>query len=70
METPHRIDRRRFIELGFKSAAIASLPVNTFAADAKTTSQPAKADRWPIGCFTRPWREHDYRVAMDAIAVA
>ena len=31
------------------------------------------ADRsgaWKIGCYTRPWDEHDYRVALDGIAEA
>jgi sugar phosphate isomerase/epimerase len=25
---------------------------------------------WQIGCYTRPWDEHDYGVALDAIAQA
>jgi sugar phosphate isomerase/epimerase len=25
---------------------------------------------WQIGCYTRPWAKHDYRVALDAIAEA
>lgn len=25
---------------------------------------------WQIGCFTRPWDKHDYKVALDAIAEA
>lgn len=25
---------------------------------------------WQIGCYTRPWAAHDYRVALDAIAAA
>ena len=25
---------------------------------------------WQIGCYTRPWDQHDYRVALDAIAEA
>jgi len=25
---------------------------------------------WQIGCFTRPWGQYDYRVALDAIAEA
>ncbi|MHC4546476.1 MAG: sugar phosphate isomerase/epimerase family protein, partial [Planctomycetota bacterium] len=25
---------------------------------------------WQIGCYTRPWGQHDYRVALDAIAEA
>jgi sugar phosphate isomerase/epimerase len=30
----------------------------------------AKTPRWQIGCYTRPWAEHDYRVAFDGIAQA
>ncbi len=26
--------------------------------------------RWQIGCYTRPWAAHDYRVALDNIAAA
>jgi sugar phosphate isomerase/epimerase len=25
---------------------------------------------WQIGCYTRPWSDHDYRVALDEIAEA
>ncbi len=28
------------------------------------------APRWQIGCYTRPWAEHEPRVALDAIAEA
>jgi len=31
---------------------------------------PANRDSWQIGCYTRPWSKHDYRVALDAIAEA
>lgn len=30
----------------------------------------SKTPRWQIGCYTRPWAEHEYRVAFDAIAEA
>lgn len=29
-----------------------------------------KTPRWKIGCYTRPWAQHEYRVALDAIAEA
>ncbi len=29
-----------------------------------------KKPRWQIGCYTRPWANYDYRVALDAIAEA
>ncbi len=27
-------------------------------------------EKWQIGCYTRPWANYDYRVALDAIAEA
>lgn len=30
----------------------------------------AGESRWQIGCYTRPWDQFDYRVALDAIAEA
>ena len=51
--------RRHF--LGGASAAWAS---RTLFADARP------AGGWQLGCYTRPWAEHDYRVALDAIAAA
>lgn len=30
----------------------------------------AKTSKWQLGCFTRPWAEHDYLVAFDGIAGA
>jgi len=33
-------------------------------------SSGAKTPKWQIGCYTRPWAEHDYRVAFDGIAEA
>ena len=37
---------------------------------ALTRSFAAAAPRWQIGCYTRPWDQHDWRVALDAIAGA
>lgn len=30
----------------------------------------AATESWRIGCYTRPWAAHDYRVAFDSIAEA
>ncbi len=30
----------------------------------------AKTNKWQIGCYTRPWEKHDYRIALDGIASA
>jgi sugar phosphate isomerase/epimerase len=44
--------------------------VTPAASGAAVTTLPAKAAEWQIGCYTRPWAEHDWRVALDAIAEA
>ncbi len=33
-------------------------------------SPASRPDLWQIGCYTRPWAAHEYRVAFDAIAEA
>lgn len=58
----HTISRRAFL----RNAALAAAAV-PFAAAAQN-SAPAKP--WRIGCFTRPWDKHEYRIALDAIAEA
>lgn len=45
------------------------------AASAMTTlrrgeAAPAPTTDYQIGCYTRPWDKHDYRVALDGIAEA
>lgn len=38
-----------------------------------TAALQARADKaaaWQIGCYTRPWDQHDWRVALDGIAGA
>ncbi|MDO8538799.1 MAG: sugar phosphate isomerase/epimerase family protein [Opitutaceae bacterium] len=35
-----------------------------------TIARAAAGSRWQIGCYTRPWAEHEYRVALDGIAEA
>ncbi len=40
------------------------------AGAALTRSFAAAAPRWQIGCYTRPWDQHDWRIAFDAIAGA
>jgi len=57
--------RRRF--LGGLSAALAVS--NARGAASREPAQPA-ASPWQLGCYTRPWAEHDYRVALDGIAAA
>jgi sugar phosphate isomerase/epimerase len=34
------------------------------------SSRASEPSRWQIGCYTRPWAQYDYRVALDGIAAA
>ena len=56
--------RRQFTGTAL-AAAGATVPARGFAA-APTTTAPG----WQLGCYTRPWAQHDYRVALDGIAAA
>ena len=38
--------------------------------ESPATTKGGIQERWQIGCYTRPWAKHDYRVALDAIAEA
>lgn len=58
MIPPKSLTRREFM-------ATASL-----AAGALCAAETAPAGAYEIGCFTRPWGAHDWRVALDAIAAA
>lgn len=52
------ITRRNFVgTMMLSSAAVALL-------------SSGKASKWQLGCFTRPWAEHDYLVAFDGMAAA
>lgn len=55
------MNRRDFLLLGTGLAAA--------AAGGCRAPAPAPSP-WRIGCYTRPWDQHDYRVALDAIATA
>ena len=70
MNMSYRINRRRFIEIGLKSTAIGAFPLDVLAEGTRATTLPSKISQWQIGCYTRPWREHDWRIALDAIAEA
>ena len=58
------------------SPALAALTRRQFvggvlvAAAGATVGRADEAPRWQIGCYTRPWADFDYRVALDGIAAA
>jgi len=69
MNSIDQFSRRQFlgrtVKLGTAGLAASCLTTSLAPATKETTSGP-----WQIGCYTRPWGQHDYRVAMDAIAEA
>ena len=70
MGTSSQVTRRTFLgqAAGFGAAGLICGRMGSRHARAGTGSP--KTDRWQIGCYTRPWANQDYRVALDAIAEA
>lgn len=70
MATFDRLSRRGFLKGTLATAAGGAAAARLAqAAKAPAKDAPAKP-AWQIGCYTRPWDQHDYRVALDAIAEA
>lgn len=63
-----RLSRRDFLGEGVKLGA-AGL-AGSWAAPVLAGKERASGKSWQIGCYTRPWGQYDYRVALDAIAEA
>ncbi len=56
-----KVPRREFLR-GTAALGLASL--------AKSLTGCASASRYTLGCYTRPWDKHEYRVALDGVAEA
>jgi sugar phosphate isomerase/epimerase len=66
MQTSDLITRRRFIRTAVTASSTAWLvPMALDGAERAPGASP-----WQIGCYTRPWDQHEYRVALDGIAEA
>lgn len=68
MNSFDELSRRGFLARTLKLGAAgltASCTATSFASAANATDGP-----WQIGCYTRPWDQYDYRLALDAIAEA
>lgn len=64
-----KLNRRSFVQ---GSVALTSLAIAANRAEAAASGTgPYFEDKgWLVGCWTRPWASHDYRVGFDAIAQA
>lgn len=70
MPTPEHPSRRLFLASTLKGAVAGILTGQSSAVIARAAAADSPTDTWQIGCFTRPWGDQDYRVALDAIAEA
>ncbi|NLE59608.1 MAG: sugar phosphate isomerase/epimerase [Planctomycetes bacterium] len=62
--------RREFLARSIAAGA-AGLGSRLIAADTRPSEPEGKRKEiWQIGCYTRPWGGHEYRIALDAIAEA
>lgn len=62
---PH-MTRRDFLTATGATLTLGSLGLPALAAGPKAGEPPS----YTLGCYTRPWDQHEYRVALDGIAEA
>ncbi len=67
--TPHLSSRRQFLGSTLMLGAAGCAVTSGFSA-VRLVAAGVPGGRWQIGCYTRPWDQWDYRVALDGIAEA
>ncbi len=66
MKSTTGVSRRDFVKIAAAaSAASITVPLHGLAA-----GEGRAGDGWQIGCYTRPWDQFEYRVALDGVAEA
>jgi len=70
MNSFEELSRRRFLGRTLKLGAAGFAASCAATSCASTMTGPTTESPWQIGCYTRPWADYDYRVALDAIAEA
>jgi len=70
MNSFEELSRRRFLGRTLKLSAAGFAASCAATSCSSTMTGPATDGPWQIGCYTRPWANYDYRVALDAIAEA
>lgn len=69
MAPQRRVTRREFLDRSVKAGAAGFL-ATCVASGTSRTVQAGQRPAYLIGCYTRPWAQYEYRVALDAIAEA
>jgi neutral ceramidase len=69
MASQRCVTRREFLDRSVRAGA-AGFFATWVAGGATRTTQAAERPAYLIGCYTRPWDQYEYRVALDAIAEA
>jgi len=64
------VTRRSFVRGLIAATGLAAMDPRRALASAGSAPASAPADRWRIGCATRPWDQQDWRVGLEAIAEA
>ena len=80
MDADKRVTRREFLDRSVKTGVTGLGAMSTLAwtcsllqpkhACASVGMASGAAGPYLIGCYTRPWAQYEYRVALDAIAEA
>ncbi len=70
MNSFEELSRRRFLGRTLKLGAAGLAASYAATSCASSMTGPSTEGPWQIGCYTRPWADYDYRVALDAIAEA
>jgi sugar phosphate isomerase/epimerase len=64
------LSRRAFLARTLGAGAVGLVACHGAPFAVFSAEEPAMKSPWQIGCYTRPWAQQDYRVALDAIAEA
>jgi sugar phosphate isomerase/epimerase len=70
MYSRKRPTRRRFLQQTMAATGSASFLTRGIRGTLQESPIYFRDHDWLIGCWTRPWADQDYRVAMDAVAEA
>ena len=70
MSTSDSLSRRALLARTLGAGAAGLVAGHVAAPIASPAEEPRMNPTWQIGCYTRPWAQQDYRVALDAIAEA